>query len=132
MDYLATRPDIDSHKIGFLGISRGGALAPVMLALEPRIKVAALWVPGFYPEVIAPEVDTSNFAPRVTIPVLQLSGRYDYVFPDDSSSLPFFRAFGTRPDQKRRRLFDTGHNIPWNETIRETLDWFDLHLGSPR
>jgi predicted esterase len=132
VDYLATRSDIDSNKIAYLGISRGAALAPVMLAPEPRIKVAALWVPGFYAEAIAPEVDPNNFAPRVTIPVLQLNGRYDYVFPDDTSSLPFFQAFGTPPDRKRRKVYDTGHNMPENETIRETLDWFDRYLGPPR
>ena len=132
LDYLTTRSDIDSNKIGYLGASRGAALAPMMLAPEPRIKAAALWVPGFWRETIAPEVDAINFAPRVTIPVLQLSGRYDYTFPEETSSVPFFQALGTRSDQKRRIVYDTGHNLPPNESIRETLDWFDRYLGPPR
>jgi formylglycine-generating enzyme required for sulfatase activity len=129
LDYLATRSDIDSGRTGFYGVSRGAALAPVMLAVEPRIKAAALWIPGLYRETIAPEVDAVHFAPRVTIPVLQLSGRYDYNFPDETSSAPFFQALGTRADQKRRVIYDTGHNLPPNDAIRETLNWFDLHLG---
>jgi hypothetical protein len=26
--------------------------------------------------------------------------------------------------------FDSGHNLPPNEMIRETLDWFDKYLGT--
>ena len=73
-----------------------------------------------------------NFLPRVTIPVLQLSGRYDYTFPDETSSVPFFQTLGTLSDQKRRVVYDTGHNLPPNEAIRETLNWFDHYLGTPR
>ena len=104
----------------------------MMLVPEPRIKVAALWIPGLYLEQVAAEVDAINFAPRVTIPVLQLNGRYDYNFPDESSSLPFFNALGTTADQRRRVVYDTGHNLPPNESFRETLDWFDRYLGPPR
>jgi dienelactone hydrolase len=132
VDYLATRPDIDSAKIGFFGFSRGAALSPMMLVPEPRIKVAALWIPGLYLEQIAAEVDAINFAPRVTIPVLQLNGRYDYNFPEESSALPFFRVLGTPADIKRRVAYDTGHNLPLNEAFRETIDWFDRYLGPPR
>jgi eukaryotic-like serine/threonine-protein kinase len=132
VDYLTTRPDIDSSRLGFFGISRGAALAPMMLATEPRIKAATLWIPGFYLRDAAPEADAINFAPRVTIPVLQLSGRYDYNFPDETSSTPFFETLGTPSDRKRRVLYDTGHNLPQNEAIRETLDWFDRYLGPRR
>ena len=129
IDYFETRADLDRTKIGFFGFSRGAALAPMMLVPEPRIKVAALWIPGLYLEKILPEVDAINFSSRVTIPVLQLNGRYDYNFPEESSSIPFFQALGTRPAQKRRVAYDTGHNLPPNESIKETLDWFDTYLG---
>ena len=132
IDYLATRPDLDSGRIGYFGNSRGAALSPVMLAPEARIKAAALWIPGFYLESMAAEVDPINFAPRVTIPVLQLSGRYDYNFPEDTSSLPFFQMLGSPANHKRRVVYDTGHNLPPNEAIREALGWFDRYLGPPR
>ncbi len=132
VDYLATRSDVDSSKLGFFGHSRGAALSPMMLVPEPRIKAAALWIPGLYLEQIAAEADAINFAPRVTIPVLQLNGRYDYNFPDESSSMPFFDALGTHADHKRRVAYDTGHNLPLNEAFRETLDWFDRYLGPTR
>lgn len=132
LDYLATRSDIQNEKIGFMGVSRGASLSPMMLTAEPRIKAATLWIPGFYLEKMAAEVDPINFAPRVTIPVLQLSGRYDYNFPSETSSEPFFNTLGTPVEHKRRVVYDTGHNLPANESIRETLDWFDRYLGLPR
>ena len=103
-----------------------------MIVPEPRIKVAALWIPGLYLEKILPEVDAINFSSRVTIPVLQLNGRYDYNFPEESSAIPFFQALGTKLDHKRRVAYDTGHNLPPNEAIKETLDWFDKHLGQTK
>jgi hypothetical protein len=30
---------------------------------------------------------------------------------------------------KRRVVYDTGHDIPRNEMIKETLDWLDRYLG---
>jgi formylglycine-generating enzyme required for sulfatase activity/cephalosporin-C deacetylase-like acetyl esterase len=129
LDYLSGRPDIDNKKISYLGYSRGASLSPMLLANEPRIKAAVLWVPGFYLEEQAPEVDAINFAPRVKIPVLQLSGRYDYNFADETSSLPFFSMLGTPDADKRRIIYDTGHNLPPNDAIKETLDWLDRYLG---
>ena len=132
LDYVETRRELAVDKIGYVGFSRGGAIAPVLLAQEPRIKTAVFWVPGFYMEQPPPEVDAINFAPRMTIPTLVLNGRYDYTFPEDASQVPFFHALGTPPDRKRRVVYDAGHNLPQNQMIKETLDWFDRHLGAVR
>jgi dienelactone hydrolase len=130
IDYLQTRPDVDHERIGFMGFSRGAAMIPITLAQEPRIKTAALLIPGFYLARPAPEVDVFNFTPRVTQPVLMLSGRFDSIFPD-RSQLPFFDTLGTATDRKRRIVYDTGHSlIP--EMIKETLAWFDRYLGPAR
>jgi dienelactone hydrolase len=132
VDYLATRPDIDHDRIGFYGVSRSAALSPVLLAMEPRLRAAALWIPGLYLERPAPEVDAINFAPRVKTPTLVLSGRYDYNFPDEASARPFFDMLGTPAEQKRRVIYDTGHNLPVNEAVKETLNWFDKCFGAVR
>jgi pimeloyl-ACP methyl ester carboxylesterase len=89
-----------------------------------------LMIPGFYLAHPAPEVDVFNFAPRARQPILMLSGRYDFIFPEKRSQLPFFDRLGTPVHQKRRVAYDSGHNLPPNEMIRETLDWFDKHLGT--
>jgi dienelactone hydrolase/tRNA A-37 threonylcarbamoyl transferase component Bud32 len=130
IDYLQTRPDVDSERIGFMGYSRGAAMIPITLAQEPRIKTAALVIPGFYLARPAPEVDVFNFTPRVTQPILMLSGKFDSIFPE-RSQLPFFDTLGTSADRKRRVVYDTGHSlIP--EMIKETLAWFDRYLGPVR
>ena len=130
IDYLHTRSDVAHDRIAYLGQSRGAAIAPITLALEDRIKAAVLMIPGLYLARPAPEADVFNFAPRVRQPILMLSGRYDFIFPEKRSQLPFFARLGTPDSQKRRVAFDSGHNLPPNEMIRETLDWFDKYLGT--
>lgn len=103
----------------------------VYVAFEPRFKVALLSVGGFYLQHSLPEVDAFNFAPRVRIPVLLLNGRFDFFYPTDSSQLPMFDAFQSPDGQKRRVVYDTGHNLPRPEMIRETLDWLDKYLDPP-
>jgi formylglycine-generating enzyme required for sulfatase activity/predicted Ser/Thr protein kinase len=129
LDYLDTRPDVQHDRMGFFGVSRGAALSPIFLALEPRrLKAAALASPGLYLAKPAPEVDVFNFLPRVTQPVLTLNGRFDYIFPERAQQ-PFFDLLGTPADQKRRLLYDAGHLVPAAEVIKQALDWLDKTLG---
>jgi dienelactone hydrolase len=46
MDFLATRPEVDQQRIGFVGVSLGGILGGVFTADEPRIKTSVLWAAG--------------------------------------------------------------------------------------
>jgi eukaryotic-like serine/threonine-protein kinase len=101
----------------------------VHLAVEPRFKAAVLMRGGFLMQHSAPEVDTLNFASRVQTPVLMLNGRFDFIYPIETAQLPMFRLFGAPDAQKRRVTYDTSHNIPRQEMIRETLDWLDRHMG---
>jgi hypothetical protein len=41
-----------------------------------------------------------------------------------------YRLLGTLDAQKRRVVYDTGHNIPRPDLIRESLNWLDTHLGA--
>ncbi len=129
IDYLETRPDIDSSKLAFEGYSWGGAMGSVLPAVEDRIKALVLIAPGFYLQKCSPEVDQLNFAPRVKVPVLMLNGRFDSNFPGVSSQEPMFRLLGTPTQDKRRVVFETGHDIPRIEIIKETLNWLDRYLG---
>jgi hypothetical protein len=134
VDYLETRDDVQSEKLAFYGISWGPQMAPIVLAVEPRIRVASLYVGGlvtwssFYP---LPEVDPFNFLPRVSVPVLMLNGRYDNVFPFETSQKPFFDLLGTPLEHRRHYLSDYAHSVPRDELIRETLAWLDRYLGVP-
>lgn len=46
LDYLGSRPDVDSTRLGAAGCSGGGALTTFVGALDPRVKVV---VPACYP-----------------------------------------------------------------------------------
>jgi serine/threonine protein kinase/formylglycine-generating enzyme required for sulfatase activity/cephalosporin-C deacetylase-like acetyl esterase len=129
IDYLESRPDIDSEKLAYEGVSWGAALGAVLPAVEDRIKVCVLLGPGFNLDRTLPEVDQINFAPRVKVPVLMLSGRYDYFYPTATSQEPMLRLLGAPKDQKRHVLADTGHDFPRAELIKESLDWLDRYLG---
>ncbi len=130
IDYLETRPDIDSSKLAYEGWSWGAAMGSVLPAMEDRIKALVLIVPGFNLQKCLPEADQLNFAPRVKVPVLMLNGRFDFIFPVVSSQEPMFRLLGTPKEQKRHVVYETGHDIPRNELIKETLDWLDRYLGA--
>jgi hypothetical protein len=58
-----------------------------------------------------------------------LSGHYDFFFPEPSTQVPFYNLLGSPKDQKKRMVYDSGHAVPRNELIKETLDWLDLYLG---
>jgi len=130
LDGLQQRQDIDLTRVGYIGTSFGSSTAFPLLALEDRLKVAVLLAPGYPYRDLPPEANAINFAPRVTIPVLMIGGRYDYVLPLETSQKPMFEALGTPVDRKRHVVFDAGHmDFPRSETIREVLPWLDRYLG---
>jgi pimeloyl-ACP methyl ester carboxylesterase len=129
IDYLETRPDIDTSKIAYFGWSWGGMMGAIMPAIERRFKVAVLNVAGFSFNKTLPEVDAINFVGHITMPVLMLNGRYDYYFPYETSQLPMFKLLGTPPDQKKQVVYETSHFLPRNQLIREILAWLDRYLG---
>jgi len=49
VDYLCSRPEVDSRRIGCLGLSLGGLRTAVLVAADPRIKAACVtgWMPEF-------------------------------------------------------------------------------------
>ena len=67
---------------------------------------------------------------RITVPVLLLAGRYDYIFPVETSQVPFMDLLGTPDKDKRHVVFEAGHlPLPRSELIRETLEWLDRYQG---
>lgn len=133
LDVMSERPDIDTGKIAYLGLSFGGSTALPLIALEDRIKTAILAPGGFTYRDLPPEADAINYLSRIRISVLMLGGRHDYIFPLETSQKPMFERLGTPADQKRHVVFDTGHNdFPRSEMIREVLGWLDRYIGPVR
>ena len=132
IDYVVTRPDIDSARLAYVGYSWGARLGGVMIAIEPRLKVGVLNVPGLNMIDVRPEEDPVNFLPRIRIPVLMLSGRYDSIFPHELSQKPFYRLLGSPPGDKRMIVYDGGHFLPRTQLVAESLTWLDKYLGPVR
>jgi len=132
VDYLGSRPDIDSTKLAYLGFSWGGRLGGVILAIEPRFQAAVLAVAGLNFRSALPEVDDINYLPRVHTPVLMLNGKYDNTFPLETAAKPMFDRLGTPPEQKRNVIAGGVHYVPRTTLIRETLAWLDRYLGPTR
>ena len=132
IDYLESRRDIDTKRLGYIGLSWGATMGPIVLALEQRLKAAVLVVGGFWQQKGAPEVEQINFAPRVTMPVLMLNGRYDFVFPLATSQEPMFQLLGTPAEHKRHVLLESGHSVPARALVTHTLQWFDRYLDPVR
>ncbi|MDP9177093.1 MAG: dienelactone hydrolase family protein, partial [Gemmatimonadota bacterium] len=129
VDYLATRPDVDTAKFAYIGFSWGGRLGAINLAVERRLKTAVLYLPGLNFSPRRKEVDDFNYLPHVHQPTLIMSGRYDDVFPLETAALPFVQRLGVPTADKRHRIYPTQHFLPREEMIRETLDWLDRYLG---
>jgi eukaryotic-like serine/threonine-protein kinase len=132
IDYLEARPDINAGKLAFAAYSLGAELGNILLALDKRIKASVLVCGGFLPYTefrAVPEADFLNFAPRVVCPTLMLNGRYDNLLPVETMQKPMFDQLGTPAADKKHLLYDTGHFVPRNELIKETLDWLDRYLG---
>ena len=148
LDYLATRPDVDTARFGCLGNSGGATQTAYLLALEPRLKAAALcsYVAagernleltgpadgcGMLPNAGRLRLDIADwplaFAPK---PLLLLAGRYDFV---DYNSIEtahaeigsIYQALGW-PRQHELFTAEDGHGIskPKREAaVRFFLKW---------
>ena len=129
IDYALSRPDVDSTRIAYVGASWGGRMGGLAVAIEPRFKAAILYVAGLGSIPTRPEADPVNFLPHIKIPVLILSGKYDSVFPVESSQLPFYNLLGSPAGDKKRIVYEGGHFLPRPQMVSESLNWLDHYLG---
>jgi len=129
IDYIETRQDLDHKTLAYYGLSEGAHLGFILPAIEKRIQVAVLLSGGAWLYRKPPEVEEINYAPRVTVPTLMVNGRYDNVFPLETSQNPMFRLLGTSEKDKRHAILDGGHLPDRDEMIKEILDWLDRYQG---
>ena len=128
IDYLETRSDIDRARLAFYGISSGADAGVLLTALEPRVKTSVLQGTGI-DEIVAPEIDPLNYAPRVRMPTLMLNGRYDFGLPVDTAQRPLFELLGSPAEHKRHTVLEAGHALTVADAAREILPWLDRYLG---
>jgi eukaryotic-like serine/threonine-protein kinase len=129
IDFLESRKDLNLEKLAYYGLSTGAYLGNILPAVESRIRVAILLGGGFEFAKKMPEVDELNFAPRVKVPTLLVGGRYDEYFPLETSQNVMFRSLGTPERDKRHAVLEGGHIPPYDQMVREILDWLDKYQG---
>jgi len=132
LDYLATRKDIDSRKLAYLGVSMGAADGVILSTLlENRLKTTILLDGGFFMGQPPAGGDQADFATRLKIPVLMVNGKYDYTFSVENAQNPLFKMLATPDADKRHVLLDTPHDVTEDRVhLRATvLDWLDKYLG---
>jgi dienelactone hydrolase len=130
IDYLQTRKDIDTAKLGFYAVSWGAAHAPRLLAVDTRFKAATLVSGGLFPPQPR-EIDSWNFAPRYRVPTLMVNGRQDFIYPYETNQKVLFNALGTPAADKKLSVYEGGHRNPVTrpDILGEILAWLDRYLG---
>ena len=132
LDYLATRPDIDSNKLAYLGVSMGSAKGVIFATLlQDRLKTAIFLDGGYFLFPPPAGADQADFALRMKKPVLMVNGRYDFSFSLENSQNPLFAMLGTPADDKRHVVLDTPHDVTQQrpQLVKVVLDWLDHYLG---
>jgi tRNA A-37 threonylcarbamoyl transferase component Bud32 len=132
IDYLETRPEIDSENIAYYSLSLGSTYGAIFTAVEPRFKCSILLAGGIFPLPWPPDVQPLNFLPRSTLPTLMVNGRYDFTLPVDTAVRPMLARLGTPEKDKELYLFEGDHIPRANDVVRVTLDWLDCYMGVPR
>lgn len=129
VDYLQTRPDIDTQKFAFFGHSWGAGMGAIALAVETRFRASVFYtlaIPG-RPRA---DIDPASYLKRIRTPVLMISGEYDpFVSLEEARST--FDLIGTAPADKRLIVAPSGHFAPYDLLVRESLAWYDQKLGTP-
>jgi len=132
IDYIETRSDLDSRRVGCMGISGGGTCTLFSAALEPRIRVALIsgylntfrdsvgsishCIDNYVPGILnwAEMYDVAGLiAPR---PLFVESGEKDNIFPIQASIESFqkvrqiYAVFGAA-DRAEQEVFNEAHSF---------------------
>lgn len=135
VDYLDTRGDIDMDRLAFVGVSWGGAVAPMMVALEDRIRAVVIVVGGLLMQDVQPMADPFHFLSRVRQPTVMINARWDSFYPLETAGRPFFDNLGTPQDQRKLVIIDANHGVlsyARDRVVGEALGWLDEYLGPVR
>jgi len=139
IDLLSKRPEIDSTRIGFYGISLGGFIGTVFTAVDERVKVPVLTITGgglnimFGMDALSDDVldylsiiDPINYVEMISPrPLLMLNAENDDVVPPITSKHLYNKA--KKP--KEIIWYDSKHHdIPIEKVYQAGVDWYDKYL----
>jgi dienelactone hydrolase len=125
IDYLKTRKEIDSTRVGIMGYSMGGVIATFLCSQQQEIKLAILCSTPLNVNEISPAIYPLHFVPRIpNIPLLLLDGNKDEIFTV-SQALKFEQLL--KSNKKKLTLYDSGHLLPI-QYLNEAFEWIKLNL----
>jgi hypothetical protein len=132
IDYLATRRDIDSGALAYVGFSFGSGSRLMFAAADDRFKSIVL-VGGGIDERLQPtlpEANNINFAPYIRAPKLLLNGDRDEEHPWRTRGLPLWNLLR---QPKKLILIEGGGHLPRPEDRVPAINaWLDQTLGPVR
>ena len=125
IDYVSTRNDIDTTRIGMMGLSMGGLITFELSSIDSRIKTAAA---GVTPILRIPElqsVDVNTFANHVSCnSFLMFMGNKDGLYTMKEAR----QLYDLIPiTQKEFVEYNSGHQPPV-EYVGEVTNWFVKYL----
>ena len=150
VDLLVARPDVDASRLGYVGVSYGGAMGALFVGIERRLKTGVLVVAdgGLVTHLTGPEDADSplagltcperrrwlesmiaiepvryiGFAPPTSL--LLQSGRQDNLVPPPDAE----RLHAAAPDPKTVQWYQAGHGLDAT-AVRARSFWLHEHLG---
>lgn len=128
LDYLATRSEIDTTRIGIYGGSMGTFHGSYLAAFEPRIKAFVMRGPGLGHDRWNTTVqinDTLHYVARIgEIPVILFSGYYDNPWAVQGT----LRLLDLLQGPTKIIWYNTTHTVPPALYVDEMLAWLKEHL----
>lgn len=152
IDYIVTRPDIDSSRIAMVGTSQGGGISLAVTALDKRIKAVVAHVPflcnmrmaATMPSLVKNLLDKAKannetafhtldyfdplqLASHIKVPVLMSAGGKDLSCP-----LPTIQSVYDRiGSNKQLVIYPDLPHTSCNDFYNRTWPWLDEHFTKP-
>ena len=142
VDLLASRPDVDSRRLGFVGLSLGAHMGGILSGVEKRIK--ALVLMGGLPtlterlrqnnregkfnrdiEILSP-VDPIHYVSHAKPSAILFQFARRDRFVSEKQAMQYSEA-GSEP--KTVKWYDTGHELNDIEALRDRADWLRQQIG---
>ncbi len=139
IDFLNTRKEIDSARIGYFGISLGGVIGTIFCGVDQRVKVPVIALAGgdlhlaFGMKALTDEaknyfsiIDPINFVGLISPrPLLMINAENDEIIPPITTKL-MYKAAG---EPKKIIWYPTTHRkIPIHKAYLEGILWYQKYL----
>lgn len=139
IDFLETRPELDSNRIGFFGISLGGIIGTIFSGVDQRVKVPIIALAGgnlslmFGMDAFSEDtkeffslIDPINFVEQISPrPLLMINSENDEIIAPLTSKLLFKKA----NEPKEIIWYPSKHrDLPIEKAYPEGIKWLQKQL----